>query len=752
MKSEKGESEKGRWRRVLNRRRVPVLSQLSRTECGAACLAMILGYHGRRTTVAEVREACSIGRDGLSALTMAQVARGYGLRAKAYAVEAGQLGQLRLPAILHWGGGHFVVLETWTPREIGMVDPAMGRLRISREQLQAGFTGVALTFAPADGFEARGRAGAERALWGFLAGMFSGQPAKGLLARVLLASALLQGLGLILPLATKALVDGLLVPGEGGAGLLTLCGLSMAGMAAAQAAAAWWRGRALLALRSRLDSRMMGDFVSHLLSLPFQFFQQRTSGDLLARLTSNSLLREALTNQTLSVLLDGTFILVYLGILLALAPAFAVVVLAAGGLQIIVTLVARGRSRQLAQQELSAGAEERSFLIELVKGISHIKASGAERAACEQWANLFRNQLACATERGRHQTGVEAALGGLRNLTPVLLLWLGASEALAGRMSVGTMLAIQAMAGALLAPVATLIANAQPLQTAAAHAERLADVLNAAPEQIDSISRFADHAPRGRIELRDVGFRYSARSPVVLKQVSCLIEPGQKVALVGASGSGKSTLAWLLLGLFPPDEGEIRFDGLPLQSLDYRALRSHFGIVLQDSAIFSGSIARNILFSNPRASVADAVEAAGRAGLHEEILRMPMGYETLLSEGGANLSGGQRQRLALARALARAPRILLLDEATCHLDSVTEAAIHRNLDALGCTRIIIAHRLGAIRNADQILVLDQGRIAEQGTHRELSALGGRYADLLRTAAREDGPFQHSKLDQYRRSS
>ncbi|MDX2029346.1 MAG: peptidase domain-containing ABC transporter [Blastocatellia bacterium] len=745
------EGKKRRGWRIGNRRRVPVLSQLSRTECGAACLAMILGYYGRRATVAEVREACGIGRDGVSALTMVEVARGYGLRAKAYAVEAGQLGQLRLPAILHWGGSHFVVLESWAAREMGVVDPAMGRLRVSREQFQAGFTGVALTFAPGEGFEARGRAGGERPLWGFFARMFSGRPAKGLLVRVLFASVLLQAMGLLMPLATKVVVDGLFARREGGAGLLMSCGLSMAGMAAAQAAAGWWRSRALLALRRRLDAGMTTEFVGRLVSLPFQFFQQRTSGDLLARLTSNSLLREALTNQTLSLLLDGAFILVYLAILLPLAPAFAAVALAAGGLQLFVALATRGRSRQLAQRELSAGAEERSFLIELVKGIAHIKASGAERAACEQWAGLFRDHLDRATERGRHQAAVEAALGGLRSLAPVLLLWIGASEALAGRMSVGTMLGLQAMAIALLTPIASLIAGAQPLQTVAAHAERLIDVLRAAPEQEASHPRFVRHAPRGEVELRDVAFRYSAHAPIVLKRVSCRIEPGQKVALVGASGSGKSTLAWLLLGLFPPIEGGIRFDGLPLPSLDYRVLRSHFGVVLQDSPIFAGSIARNILFSNPRASVADAVEAARRAGLHEEILRMPMGYETLLAEGGANLSGGQRQRLALARALARAPRILLLDEATSHLDAVTEAAVHRNLDALGCTRIVIAHRLSAICDADQILVLDQGAIVEQGSHRELSALGGRYAALLRAAAREDGPIQHIKFDPYRRS-
>lgn len=718
----------------LSRHRVPVLLQLSAVECGAACLAMVLSYYGRQTRVADCRACCGIGRDGVTARTIAEAARQQGLHVKVYSADLADFGYVCLPAIAHWDFNHFVVVERWSSKGVTIVDPASGRRQLTAAEFGAGFTGVVLTLEPGIHFEVR-RATARPSWLTYL--LTSLVQVPGALAQILGASLVLQALGLTLPIVTQVLVDRILPFHI--TDVMPMLGVGMALLVLTQLVTGYLRAMLLIYLQGRLDTRMMLGFVEHLLALPYQFFQQRTSGDLLMRLSSNTIIREMLTGQTVSIVLDGTFVLVSLTILLLREPVLGALALGIGLLQVALLLGSTRRARDLMQRDLAAQAASQSYLVEALKGIATLKAAGGEERALDHWSDLFVAELNLSLQRSQLSAVVETAMTGLRTLAPLLLMWVGALRVLDGSMSLGAMLALNTLAASFLTPLASLALSGQRLQLARAYVDRIADVMEAEPEQD---AQEIPGAPRvqGRIDVTGVSFRYDPHAPLNLRDISVRIEPGQKVALVGRTGSGKSTLAMLLLGLYAPTEGEVLYDGLPLQGMNYRTVRSQLGVVLQEPFLFAGSIRQNIAFNDPGLALDDVMAAARHAAIHDEIMRMPMGYETLVAEGGAALSGGQRQRLAIARALAHKPAILLLDEATSHLDALTERLIDERLSALSCTRIVIAHRLSTIRNADLILVLDDGAIVERGSHEHLVAQGGLYAALVASQADGDALY------------
>ena len=710
-------------------RRVPVVLQMTGNECGAACLSMILRYHGRQADLDECRGLCGPGRDGASAQAIAAAARKYGLRSRGYSLEPENFKLLQLPAVAHWNFNHFVVVEKWSPRIVQIVDPVVGRRRLSAGEFDSGFTGVALTFEEGDGPGARTRTKRRLTRGGFIAYVLGTPGARGLLIQVIGASLILQILGLGLPALTKIMVDDVLPFRI--TSVMNVLAIAAAIWVIAAGATSYLRASLLIYLQARMDSRMMLDFFEHLLSLPYSFFQQRASGDLIMRLASNRVLRDTLTGQTVSAVLDGGFVAVYLVILLLLYPLFAAIAVVVGLIQILVLIGTTRSMHQLMHRDLLAQAEAQSYAVEAISGIATLKAAGAEHQALDRWTDLFFSQLNANLRRTHLGAVVETAMSALRVLSPLALLWVGTAEVLAGRMSLGSMLATNALAASFLIPLSSLVSSGQLIQLAGAHLDRITDVLAAEPEQPSAPK---EEQPRiaGRIEFKQVSFKYDPSAPLAVNAVSFSIEPGQKFAIVGPTGSGKSTIAKLLLGLYQPCDGQVFCDGQPLDAYNYRELRRQFGVVLQESFLFSGTVRANIAFNDPSMPIARIVEAAQLAGIHEEIMKMPMGYETLIAEGGSALSGGQRQRLSIARALAHGPAVLVLDEATSHLDALTEEAVDAKLRTLLCTRIVIAHRLTTVRNADWILVLDNGSVAEQGVHDELISANGYYANLFQT--------------------
>jgi ABC-type bacteriocin/lantibiotic exporter with double-glycine peptidase domain len=710
----------------VRRKRVPVLLQLSAIECGAACLAMILSYYGRKTSVSEVRDRVGIGRDGLTALDIVKAARGYGMRVRAVSLQENDFRHVTLPAIVHWEFNHYLIVERWSPSKVNLVDPAVGRRIVSAEEFDKSFTGVVLMLEPGVQFD-RSTIASRVNLRAYAVNYAKLAPLSFL--QIIGASFLLQLFGLALPLVTAVVVNSI-IPFEMKDALAILA-LGLFILLIAQLITMLLRAVVLLYVQTKIDTQTMISFIQQLLSLPQRFFQQRSSGDILARLSSNIIIRDTISNQLVTTILDGSFVVVYLIILLVASPLFCLLVMVIALLQVALLLATNRILRAMNARELTALGKSQGYVVEALTGISTLKAAGAEQRTLGQWTNLFFEQMNISVRRNLVSSTVDTVMNTLRTFSPLLLLVVGTIEVLNGTLQVGTMLALVALATAFLTPVSSLVTSGQRLQLVRSHLERVADVLEAAPEQDISV---VNEPPKltGAIRLANVNFQYDPHSPMVLRDINVNIESGQKVAIVGRTGSGKSTLGNLLLGMNLPTSGEIFFDMIPLRTMNYQAVRSQFGVVLQGSAIFSGSIRENITLNNPTMTFEQVIKAAQMAAIHDDIMQMAMEYETLVSEGGSALSGGQRQRLALARALANAPVILLLDEATSALDVVTERAVEENLRKLDCTQIIIAHRLSTIRNADTILVIDQGTIVESGSHEALLQQSGIYAKLIQS--------------------
>ncbi|GER89565.1 colicin V biosynthesis protein [Dictyobacter vulcani] len=707
--------------------RVPLLQQMEAVECGAACLAMILSYYGRKTTVTEMREFCGVGRDGLNALALIKSARAYGLQVKAISLQENNFRHIKLPAIVHWEFNHFLLVEQWSLQSVQLVDPALGRRRVTGEEFDRSFTGIVIMLEPGPAFSTENARGQHLSLRAYAQRYL--RLAPGVMGQILLASLLLQAFGLVVPIFTEIVVDQI-IPARLLDGL-TLVSIGLLLIIVSQTVTTLLRATVLSYLQARLDIEMMLNFFDHLLKLPLRFFQQRSSGDIISRLSSNLVIRDAIGNQLISTALDGVFVLVYFIILLLASPFLALIVVLIGVFQGILLLGTARPVRDLARRELIASGKAQGYFSEVLKGIVSLKAAGAEQRARSTWSNFFFEQMNVAIRRNYISSVVSTGMGSLSALAPFLLLWVGTVQVLNGSLRPGTMLALNALAIAFLSPLSSLISSTQTLQYVQAHLERISDVMAASPEQDATTVQTPPHL-LGNVRLANVSFQYDPHSAPILKQIYLNIAAGQKIALVGKSGSGKTTLGKLLLGLYLPTDGEIFYDDLALSTLNYQQVRSQFGVVMQETNIFSGSVRQNIAFNDPGMDMERVITSAQIASLHDDVMQMPMEYETFVSEGGSAISGGQRQRLALARAIATAPAILLLDEATSSLDVVTEAAVERNLRDLTCTQIIIAHRLSTIRNADQILVLDQGQIIERGSHHELLSMNGFYTSLIQS--------------------
>ena len=689
---------------------------------------MILAYHGRWVPLEELRVACGVSRDGVNANNLIRAARGYGLIAKGYRDEPEALAGYELPFVVFWNFNHFLVVEGFGKDKVYLNDPAAGRRTVSSAEFDTSFPGIVLTFAQGPEFARGGERSRTLAL---LADRLSGS--RSALVYCVLIGLLMVAPGLLIPAFSKIFVDRVLVEHLTSWVGPLLIGLTLT--ACLRAILGWIQAKYLLRLSTKLGISMAGPFLWHVLRLPMEFFTQRFAGEISWRVQLNDQVAQLLSGQLATTLLSLVTVVFYLAlmatydlVLTAVAVFFAILNMVA------LRYVSRKRA-DLNQRVLQDVGLLNGTAMHGLQTIETIKASGAESDFFPRWAGA---QAKVVNSRQRLATPTQV-LSALPNLLTLLnttaILTVGGLRVMDQDLSIGTLVAFQSLSASFAQPFNAFVNLGTQIQDAQGALAKLDDVLrnptdrNVAPADPDGE---LEGPPKltGTVELRNVTFGYNRFDPPLIENLSLTIRPGQRVAVVGATGSGKSTVSRLVCGLLEPWEGEVLLDGIPRDQHPRYRLVNSLALVDQQIFLFEGTVADNISLWNPSISEERMVQAARDALIHDDVSRRPDGYNAVVEESGRNLSGGQRQRLEIARALATDPTILVMDEATSMLDPVTEREVDANVRRRGCTCLIVAHRLSTIRDSDHIIVLANGRVAQEGTHAEMKDLDGPYARLI----------------------
>ncbi|HSB26068.1 MAG TPA: peptidase domain-containing ABC transporter [Burkholderiaceae bacterium] len=688
----------------------PVILQNEAAECALACLAMVAASHGLQTDMPSLRQRFNVSLKGATMADLASMARALKLQTRAVRAEPEQLDQLPLPAILHWDFNHFVVLVKVAHDGVLIHDPASGARWLKWQRVSRHFTGAAMELTPEAGFERRDeqRRITVRQLLGRVTGL------KRSLAQIILLAAVLEFFVLLSPFFMQWVVDDVLVTVD--RDLLVTLGIGFALLVAIQVATAAIRSWGVLHLSATLNLQWLGNVFAHLLRLPLGWFERRHMGDIWSRFFAVQQIQKTLTTSFLEVLLDGALVVTTLAMMALYNAMLSGVVLGFVAAYALLRWALFAPMRRATEEALVHDAKKTSHFLESLRGVMAIKLFAAEADRQARFMNLVVDAMNADIVVRRLEVTLAVANRGLFGLERVLVIWIGATLVLDHALTVGMLLAFVAYKEQFSQRVAALIDKWAELRMLKVQGERLADIVLSEPEAVQAAASTdlrpgaGDGVPP-RIELRNVGFRYSDSEGEVLRSVSLSIEPGESVAIVGPSGCGKTTLIKLMLGILTPLRGEVLVDERPLGALGTGSWRSMVGTVMQDEPLFAGSIADNICFFDSQPDMERVVACARLAAVHDEITALPMGYYTLIGEMGAALSGGQKQRVLLARALYKRPRVLFLDEATSALDVERERMVNQAVRQLRLTRVIVAHRPETIASADRVVVLAEGGVS-----------------------------------------
>lgn len=693
-------------------RRLPVMLQTQAAECGLACIGMIARYFGHSLDMISLRRRFNPSQKGARLNDIMLAASRLGLTSRALRLELNELNQLRCPCILHWDMNHFVVLKSVSRGKITIHDPAHGVRNLPTSEVSSHFTGIALELLPSHDF----RRIKEREpisltkLLSSVVGIWSA------FMQVLALSIALEIFGVLSPFYMQWLMDQVLVSAD--VDLLTLLGIGFLMLVFFQNAISALRSWTITWLSSLLGVQWTSNLCAHLLKLPITYFEQRHIGDVVSRFNSLASIQGTLTSRFISTVLDGVMAAVTLVMLFIYSRTLTWVVLGLFGAYGLIRWVAYRPFRQANEDQIVFAARAQSNLLESIRGVQAIKLGNKQEARVATYANAVVETVNKNIAIQRLSITFSSLQGLISGAGHVALIWLAAKQVLDGEFSAGMLVAYISFADQFTSRASGLINAAIDFRMLRLHGERLADIVmtdveaDMEPKSVQDIanSGTGDFAPN--IEVRGLRYRYAETEPWIIDDCSFSVAAGESVALVGPSGQGKTTLAKILLGLIRPEEGSVSVAGIDIRKMGLHQYRDMIGTVMQEDILFAGSIADNICFFDPQFDLLRIEEAARLAQIHEDILAMPMGYQSLVSDMGSSLSGGQRQRILLARAFYRKPAILILDEATSHLDLEREHLINEAIRAMNVTRVIIAHRPETILRADRVIALHRGKAVE----------------------------------------
>lgn len=707
------------------RARTPTVLQMEAVECGAAALAIVLGYHGLHLPLEQLRVACGVSRDGSKALNVVKAARTLGMVASGARLEVDALRNQAFPVIVFWDFNHFLVVEGFADDGVWLNDPASGPRKATMEEFNRSYTGVALRMTPGPDFK---KGGKRRSTLAALTPRLDGS--KNALLFVVLASLALVIPGLVIPVFTQVFVDSYLIGQLEGWVKPLLLGMGITALL--RMGLTWLQQHYLLRLELRLALTGSATFFWHVLRLPIEFFNQRYAGDISQRVGANDRVAHLLSGELATNVVGIVTAIFYVAIMLTYDWLLTLIGVLLAGLN-VAALAFVARKRTDGNMSLQ---QERGKLMATTMGgiqtIETIKAMGGELDFFVRWAGLKAKTNNSEQRLELYSRMLSSVPVLITALTTAAILGIGGWRVMEGVMTVGMLVAFQSLMGSFSGPINNLMGLATKFQEASGDMTRLDDVLRYPVDE-----RFHQAAPtqvvgklEGYLEIDQLSFGYSHLDAPLIEGFSLKVAPGQRVALVGASGSGKSTIAKVVMGLNKPWSGEVRIDGIARDAIAPTVLNATLAGVDQEVYLFQGTVRDNLTLWDTAVPEPDMVRAAQDALIHDVIASRTGGYDAWVGEGGANFSGGQAQRLELARALTGNPRVLVLDEATSALDPMTEKQILDHLRKRGCTCLVVAHRLSTVRDCDEIIVMDHGKVLERGTHEGLCELGGAYAQLV----------------------
>jgi len=690
---------------LFGRPRLPIILQSEAAECGLACLAMVATFHGHEIDLVSIRRRFAVSSKGMSLQGILAMAGRIGLLGRGLRLEIEQLKKLKTPAILHWDMKHFVVLKEVKGRRIIIHDPTAGIRAYTLEEAGRHFTGIALELTPAANFEKKkeiAKLPLSR-LWGHLSGIGRA------LTQALVLSIVLQIIVLASPFYMQLVVDDAIMKED--SNLLVALALGFGLLVLINTCASWLRSHVLLFLGNALGFQMGANLFAHLVRLPLDWFEKRHVGDIVSRFRSTGPVQDLIAKGLIAAVVDGIMALLTLVMILVYSPLLSIVVLVALGVNALTRFLSYRLSRRIEEEFIDAEAKESSNFIETARAIQSIKIFCNEADRETLWQDRHADKIGRTIKKERvsiHISEINQLVSGLQN---ILVIYIGARAVISGEMTVGMLYAFMAYKEQFFTKATALIDMVIQYRMLDLHMLRISDIALSSKEEYYGQDGSVPHVVRGAIELKNVSYSYAETDPDVLSQVSLSISPGEFVAITGPSGGGKTTLLKVMLGLFKPQSGIVLIDSTPLEKIGAQTFRSQIGVVMQDDQLLSGTISDNICFFEQNFDMEWMHECAVMAGIADEILAMPMNYNTLIGDMGTNLSGGQRQRILLARALYRKPRILFIDEGTSSLDLMKEREVNESLAKLNITRVIIAHRPETIKAADRIILLNNGQVA-----------------------------------------